>query len=100
MKKYNWNYPTTMWVGENRINDIAEACKVLNITKPLLVTDKGLSETDIVKNTLSILRDNNLTAQLYSNVVGNPTGGNVIEGVESYKKNDCDGVIAFGGGSC
>ena len=100
MKKYNWNYPTTMWVGENRINDIAEACKVLNITKPLLVTDKGLSETDIVKNTLSILRDNNLTAQLYSKVVGNPTGGNVIEGVESYKKNDCDGVIAFGGGSC
>ena len=47
MGKYNWNYPTTMWVGENRINDIAEACKSLGITKPLLVTDKGLSETDI-----------------------------------------------------
>ena len=54
MQKYNWNYPTTMWVGENRINDIAEACKSLGITKPLLVTDKGLSETDIVKNTLSM----------------------------------------------
>ena len=75
MQKYNWNYPTTMWVGENRINDIAEACKTLNIIKPLLVTDKGLAETGIVKNTLSILRDNNLTAQLYSKVVGNPTGG-------------------------
>ena len=99
MQKYNWNYPTTMWVGENRINDIAEACKALKITKPLLVTDKGLAETDIVKNTLLILKDNDLIAQLYSNVVGNPTGRNVIEGVESYKKNDCDGVIAFGGGS-
>jgi alcohol dehydrogenase len=33
-----------MWVGENRINDIAEACKNLNITKPLLVTDNGLAE--------------------------------------------------------
>jgi len=99
MKKYNWNYPTTMWVGENRIKDIAEACKVLNITKPLLVTDKGLAETEILKNTLSILKNNNLTVQLYSNVVGNPTGKNVVEGVESFKKNDCDGVIAFGGGS-
>ena len=99
MGKYNWNYPTTMWVGENRINDIAEACKNLGIAKPLLVTDKGLSETDIVKNTLSILDKNKLSAKLYSNVVGNPTGTNVIEGVENFKKNNCDGVIAFGGGS-
>ena len=88
-----------MWVGENRIIDIAEACKNLGITKPLLVTDKGLSETDIVKNTLSILENNNVSAQLYSNVVGNPTGINVEEGVESFKKNNCNGVIAFGGGS-
>ena len=74
MQKYNWNYPTTMWVGENRINDIAIACESLGITKPLLVTDKGLAETTIVKNTLSILKDKNLTTELYSNVVGNPTG--------------------------
>ena len=99
MGKYNWNYPTTMWVGENRINDIAVACKNLGIAKPLLVTDKGLSETDIVKKTLSILDKNKLSAKLYSNVVGNPTGTNVVEGVESFKKNNCDGVIAFGGGS-
>ena len=99
MQKYNWNYPTTMWVGENRIIDIAEACKFLNILKPLMVTDKGLAETEIVKKTLSVLKNNNLNTKLYSNVVGNPTGNNVIEGVENYKKNDCDGVIAFGGGS-
>ena len=27
MQKYNWNYPTTMWVGENRIKDLGSACK-------------------------------------------------------------------------
>ena len=54
MNKYNWNYPTIMWVGENRINDIAIACQNLGISKPLLVTDKGLAETDIVKKTLLI----------------------------------------------
>ncbi len=99
MKKYNWNYPTTMWVGENRINDIAIACKNLNINKPLLVTDKGLAQSDIVKSTLSTLKKGKIAATLYSNVVGNPTGKNVHEGVESYKQYDCDGVIAFGGGS-
>ena len=99
MQKYNWNYPTTMWVGENRIKDLGSACKSLNIKKPLLVTDKGLSQSDIVKNTLSNLKDEGIDVELYSNVVGNPTGTNVNEGVESYKKNSCDGVIAFGGGS-
>ena len=99
MQKYNWNYPTTMWVGENRIKDIAIACKSLGITKPLLVTDKGLADSDIVKNALSILKNQNINTELYSNVVGNPTGKNVNEGVENFKKNNCDGVIAFGGGS-
>ena len=99
MGKCNWNYPTTTWVGENRINDITEECKSIGILKPLLVTDKGLAETDIVKNTLLILEKNKLQVKLYSNVVGNPTGTNVNEGVESFKNNKCDGVIAFGGGS-
>ena len=99
MQKYNWNYPTTMWVGENRINDIAIACESLGITRPLLVTDKGLAKTDIVKKTLLILKEKNIITKLYSNVVGNPTGKNVNEGVESFRKDNCDGVIAFGGGS-
>ena len=99
MQKYNWNYPTTIWVGENRINDIALACKNLNISKPLLVTDNGLAKTEIVKKTLSILEDNQIRAELYSNVVGNPTGTNVNEGVQRYHEKNCNGVIAFGGGS-
>jgi len=99
MQKYNWNYPTTMWVGQDRIKDLGEACKNLNIKKPLLVTDKGLASSDIIKNSLSNLKQVGFEVELYSNVIGNPTGTNVIEGVESFKKNNCDGVIAFGGGS-
>jgi len=96
MKKYDWNYPTTMWVGENRIKDISLACKTLNIKRPLLVTDSDLANSEIVKKTLEHL---NIGAEIYSNVKGNPTGTNVIEGVNFYKKKNCDGVIAFGGGS-
>ena len=99
MNNYNWNYPTTMWVGENRIKDLNNACKNLNIKKPLLVTDKGLSNSEIIKNSLNNLKNVGTEVELYSNVVGNPTGSNVDEGVKVYKKNNCDGVIAFGGGS-
>ena len=99
MQKTNWNYPTTMWVGQDRIKDLSIACRNLNINKPLLVTDKGLASSDIIQNSLSNLKQNSFEVILYSNVVGNPTGTNVDEGVEIYKKNNCDGVIAFGGGS-
>jgi len=96
MNKFNWNYPTTMWVGENRIKDISLACKALTIKKPLLVTDSDLVNSKIVKK---ILENLDITTEVYSNVKGNPTGTNVEEGVNFYKKKNCDGVIAFGGGS-
>ena len=99
MKKFNWNYPTTMWVGENRIKDISLACKNLNLKKPLFVTDDQLVNKKIVKDTLINLKNENVTVEVYSNVKGNPTGTNVHEGVVFYKEKECDGVIAFGGGS-
>ena len=51
MEKSNWNYPTTMWIGKNRINDLYLACKNLKIKKPLLVTDKGLAKSKIFSKT-------------------------------------------------
>ena len=88
MQKYNWNYPTTMWVGENRIKDLALACKTLKIKKPLLVTDKGLVNSDIFKNTLQDLKEKEIPTEIYSNVIGNPTGTNVNEGVNFYKEKN------------
>ncbi len=99
MNNYNWNYPTTMWVGENRITDLGKACKQLNIKSPLLVTDGGLAKTQMVLNILEKLKNDGFKVNIFSNVVGNPTGTNVKEGVDIYNKNSCDGVIAFGGGS-
>ena len=95
----NWNYPTTVWVGEGRIYDIILACKNLKIEKPLFVTDKDLISLDFVKNVLIIINKEFKNIKIFSNFSGNPVGDNVDEGVKEYKKNNCDGVIAFGGGS-
>ena len=97
--KFDWNYPTTIWVGENRINDLGEACNNLNINKPLFVTDKDLINLDMVKNIILELKKNFNNLSVFSNFSGNPFGENVEEGVLEFKKNKCDGVIAFGGGS-
>ncbi len=95
----NWNYPTTVWVGENRIENLSQACNTLNISSPLFVTDKDLINLDMVKNIILELKKNFNNLCIFSNFSGNPFGENVEEGVLEFKKNKCDGVIAFGGGS-
>jgi len=99
MTNYNWNYPTTMWVGENRVKDLSVACNNLKINNPLFVTDKDLINLPFVKNVISDLNKNFKELTTFSNFSGNPIGENVDEGVLVFKKNKCDGVIAFGGGS-
>ena len=99
MTNYNWNYPTTLWVGENRIKDLHTACKNLNINNPLFVTDKDLINLPFVKNVISDLNSYFKNLTIFSEFSGNPIGENVDEGTNIYKKNNCDGVIAFGGGS-
>ena len=99
MSKFNWNYPTNIWVGKNRIKDLVLACINLNIKKPLLVTDKGLAKNDIVLQVLELFKKQNIPIEIFSNVAGNPTGNNVKEGVIFFKEKKCDGVIALGGGS-
>ena len=97
--KINWNYPTSVWVGENRIKDLSQACKNLKISSPLFVTDKDLINLDMTKNIILELKKKFNTLAIFSNFSGNPIGENVEEGVSEFKKNKCDGVIAFGGGS-
>ena len=95
----NWSYPTTMWIGENRIEDLFLACKELNISNPLFVTDKDLINLEIIKNIITSLKKNFKHLSTFSNFTGNPIGENVEEGVKVYNTLGCDGVIAFGGGS-
>ena len=97
--KINWNYPTSVWVGENRVTDLSEACKNLRITNPLFVTDKDLINLEMVQKIVSDLKQNYNNISIFSNFSGNPVGENVEEGVKVFYKQKCDGVIAFGGGS-
>ena len=99
MSNFNWNYPTTMWVGENRIKDLNKACIQLNIKNPLIVTDGGLAKSKMVLEMIARLEAGGIKSNIFSNIVGNPTGSNVNDGVKIYQDNKNDGVIAFGGGS-
>ena len=97
--KSNWNYPTTVWTGENRVDNILEACLLTKIKNPLYVTDKDLVTLLMTTIIIDNLKNNFEDIKTFSNFSGIPFGKNISEGVNVYNKNNCDGVIAFGGGS-
>ena len=55
MENMNWNYPTPIWFGLDRVKEIQTACDNLNIKNPLIVTDPGILQTDIIDKVISCL---------------------------------------------
>jgi alcohol dehydrogenase class IV len=95
----NWSFPTTVRFGVGRITELADACRELGMSRPLIVTDKGLASLPMLQDALSMLTDAGLGAALFSDVQGNPVEANVAAGLELYRAGGHDGVVAFGGGS-
>ena len=95
----NWNFPTPIRFGAGRINELVDACQSLGISRPLLVTDRGLADADITHRARTICQEQDMDCGLFTDVQGNPVGENVEAGVMAYHAGEHDGVIAFGGGS-
>ncbi|NWO09988.1 iron-containing alcohol dehydrogenase [Chromohalobacter salexigens] len=95
----NWTYPTAIRFGAGRVKELPEACAEAGITRPLLVTDRGLANLPITVAALDILEASGLGRGLFAEVDPNPNESNLAAGVEAFRAGAHDGVIAFGGGS-
>jgi alcohol dehydrogenase class IV len=95
----NWSYPTAIKFGAGRIRELADACKAAGVSRPLLVTDRGLASMAITANALDILDAAGLGRAMFAEVDPNPNEINLAAGVQAFKAGDHDGVVAFGGGS-
>jgi len=67
--------------------------------KVLVVTDKGLMNLGLPNNMLKTFEENNIEYIVYSDVCPNPTSDNVEAGYKLYSENNCQCIVAFGGGS-
>lgn len=95
----NWSYPTAMRVGAGRIAELADACKAAGMTRPLLVTDPGLSGLPMIARARDICAQAGIPVLVFDRVQPNPIDRNVADGVDAFRAGSHDGVIAFGGGS-
>ena len=95
----NWSYPTSIKFGAGRVKELVDACAAAGISKPLLVTDKGLANLQITTQVLDLLEAGGLGRAKFTEVDPNPNEKNLADGVTAFKSGGHDGIIAFGGGS-
>ena len=95
----NWSYPTAVRFGAGRISELGDACAAAGISRPLLVTDRGLARLPITGRAREIMAAAGLGDALFADVDPNPNEINLAAGVAAYRAGGHDGVIAFGGGS-
>ncbi len=95
----NWNYPTTIWFGAGKIEELPQACTQAGMRNPLLVTDPALVELPPVVSSINILRSAGIAAVCFCDIKPNPVGENVMAGTRAFHAGNHDGVIAIGGGS-
>lgn len=79
--------------------DIVKVLKEKNIKRALLVTDKGIKNLRLTEELEKTLNDNKINLFVYDETVANPTTANVEDAYNIYKENECECIIAFGGGS-
>ncbi|MCY4343207.1 MAG: iron-containing alcohol dehydrogenase [Gammaproteobacteria bacterium] len=68
------------------------------IRRPLLCTDPGLAELGMVAELVGRL-GNDCATTIFDRTPANPTEAAVKAATDLYRQAECDGVVAFGGGS-
>lgn len=95
----SFEMPTVVKHGIGAIKNIGDEVKNLGVKKALLVTDKGVYNAGLLEPIMESLKGAGLDYVLYDGVVANPPLEVVAAGTKMYLENNCEGLIAVGGGS-
>lgn len=90
------SYLTTIEFGAGVLETLQTQLAALGISRPLLVSDRGLERTGLVERVRSLCPSG---TPAFLDVPTNPTEEAVLEAVGAFSAGQCDGIVALGGGS-
>ena len=90
------SYLTTIEFGAGVLETLQTQLAALGISRPLLVSDRGLERTGLVERVRSFCPSG---TPAFLDVPTNPTEEAVLEAVGAFSAGQCDGIVALGGGS-
>ncbi len=88
-----------IFAGAGSLAKLPASIRAHGVGRVLVVTDKGLAAAGLVQRLSDSLEEAGIPFTLFDDVQPNPTLQNVEEGLRLYESNECDGIVAFGGGS-
>jgi len=97
--QFSFTIPTNIVFGLGVLDTIGTHAAALGFKRPLIVTDKIMSQTDGMKRALAKLKEAGLQGVVWDNIAAEPTDQTLTEGVKCYRAERCDGLIGLGGGS-
>ena len=94
-----YNFPTIIYCGQGAVEAFAKTLESKGHRRALIVTDRTLEEVGLLKKLTDRLDAHGINYAVFAGVQPNPTDEDIGKGVSVFKKNDCDSLIALGGGS-
>lgn len=98
-RTYTYLNPRVALMGAGCVKEIGRHAKNLEGTKALIVSGKSGHGEELAGNIRKILEEATLKAVIFAGAEPNPTDTSAMEGAEVYKKENCDIIVAVGGGS-
>ena len=101
MRYYDFLCPSVNFMGPGCVSILGERCQILNMKKPLIVTDEFLAnlENGPVAQSVASLEAAGIEYVIFTGAEANPKVQNCYDGLRLYKENGCDSIITVGGGS-
>lgn len=88
-----------LFKGEKAINKTIELFKSKNISNIFIPVADSIYKLGLIDEYLKYLKENNICYTLYIDIKPNPTIEDVENGLKLYLDNNCQAIIAIGGGS-
>ncbi len=92
-----FSFPTAIHFGIDARKLVADHLKAEGITRPMVVTDRGIAPLPLLAEFVASLPG--LNVAVFSDIWGNPVKSQVGNGVAAYKAHRADAVIGLGGGA-
>lgn len=99
MSLHQFSFPTAITFGAGARNEVGAHLTAMRITRPLIVTDKGVAPLPIMGEFEHGLRGAGFEPATFQGVWGNPTASQVRAGADAFRRHQADAVIGLGGGA-
>ncbi|MBM3969262.1 MAG: iron-containing alcohol dehydrogenase [Planctomycetes bacterium] len=94
-----FHVPPTILVGGGVRREVVAQLQKYLIQRVLLVTDVGMMQLGPAREIAALLDDAGVSVTIYDGVQPDPTDQNVAHGLDLFRSNDCQAIVAVGGGS-